>query len=52
MATNTWVVIVRNTDLAVPSLKVLTDNLPHEKHEIAKAQADEIHQQRDEGEDG
>lgn len=47
MATNTWAVLLRNTNLAVPSFKVLAHNLTRE---TAKAQADEIYRQRVEGE--
>ncbi|HZR57470.1 MAG TPA: hypothetical protein VFA74_11400 [Terriglobales bacterium] len=44
---NTWVILLRNIDFAVPSFKVFAHNLTHDE---AKAQADEIHDQRVEGE--
>jgi hypothetical protein len=44
---NTWVILLRNTDFAVPSLQVFAHNLTHE---AAKSQADEINKQRVEGE--
>lgn len=47
MAANTWVVILGNTDLAVPSFKVFAHNLTQE---AASARADEIRQQKVEGE--
>ncbi len=47
MAANTWAVILGNTDLEIPSFKVFAHNLTHE---AASAQADEIRQQKVEGE--
>jgi hypothetical protein len=47
MAANTWIVLLRNTNLAVPSFKAFAHNLTHE---TAKAQAEEIQKQRIEGE--
>ena len=47
MATNTWAVLLRDTNLAVPAFKVFAHNLTHE---AATALADEIHRQRVEGE--
>lgn len=44
---NTWVILLRNINLAVPSFKAFAHNLAHE---AAKSQADEIYQQRVEGE--
>ncbi len=43
----TWVILLRNTNLAVPSYKVLAHNLTHE---AAESQAEEIQRQRVEGE--
>jgi hypothetical protein len=47
MATGTWAVVLRNTNLAVPSFKVFAHNLTHD---TAIALENEIHQQRVEGE--
>jgi hypothetical protein len=44
---STWVVLLRNINLAVPSFKVFAHNLTHES---AKSQSDEIYLQRVEGE--
>ena len=47
MATGTWAVLLRNTNLAVPSFDVSAHNLTHDG---AVAMESEIRQQRVEGE--
>jgi hypothetical protein len=42
-----WVVLRRNTDLVVPVFRAFAHNLTHD---VTKSQADEIYQQRVEGE--